>query len=196
VHQFFVCMLFFCDVITINFRSRQKYKKMDGDDPFNRRNLLEFAKRGDTYGMEEMLSVGVPIEHTDHLGLTALHWAASSGHADAIKWLVAEKKANVNAKGKDGDTPLHKASFRGQESACKELVAQGADRRLRNKEDKAASDIAKTPAIKRICTPLPEVGATTNPLQRALEEAMAAAERGDVVDDGEPFIFPQSSDES
>jgi len=166
-----------------------------GDDPFNRRNLLEFAKRGDTYGMEELLSLGVPLEFADHLGLTALHWAASSGHADAINWLVGDKKANVNAQAKDGDTPLHKAGFRGQEDACKALVAQGADRRLRNKEGKAASDIAKTPAIKRICTPLPEVGETTNPLQRALEEAMAAAERGEVVDDGEPFVFG-SSDES
>jgi len=168
---------------------------MEGDDPHNRRNLLEFAKRGDTYAMEELLNLGVPIEHADHLGLTALHWAASSGHPEAITWLVSDRKANVNAQGKDGDTPLHKASFRGQESACKELVAQGADRRLRNKEGKAASDLAKTPSIKRVCTPLPEVGATTNPLQRALEEAMAAAERGDVVDDGEPFTFG-TSDES
>ena len=107
--------------------------------------------------MSEFLAEKVPINGTDSLGLTALHWAASGRHDEACEWLV-QQGANVNAQAKDGDTPLFKAAWRGHPSTCSVLIAQGADRRILNKEGKGAYDLAKTPAIKRVCTPLPELG--------------------------------------
>ena len=126
----------------------------------NLRLFIEFGKRGQVHQMSEFLAEKVPINGTDSLGLTALHWAASGGHDEACEWLV-QQGANVNAQAKDGDTPLFKAAWRGHPSTCSVLIAQGADRRILNKEGKGAYDLAKTPAIKRVCTPLPELGILT-----------------------------------
>jgi ankyrin repeat protein len=148
----------------------------------NLRLFIEFAKRGQIPQMEEFLEMKVPVNGTDHLGQTALHWAASGGHDEAIEWLISQG-ATIDAQAKDGDTALHKAAWRGHPSACSVLIAKGINRKIKNHEGKAALDLAKTPAIKRVCTPLPELGATTNPLQRAMEEAMAAAASGIEIED-------------
>jgi hypothetical protein len=92
------------------------------------------------------------------------------------------------------------AAWRNHPQACSALVAAGADRKARNAEGKLASELARDGSCKRVCTPLPEVGAftflsgytvcvclcargkvahplrcctgaTTNPLLRAMEEA-------------------------
>jgi len=155
---------------------------MSSEAKENLRLFLEFAKRGQIPQMEEFLAMKVPVNGTDHLGQTALHWSASCGYDESSEWLVSQG-ANVDATSKDGDTPLHKASWRGHPSACSVLIAKGANRKIKNAEGKAALDLAKTPAIKRVCTPLPELGATTNPLQRAMEEAAAAAASGEEIED-------------
>lgn len=154
-----------------NHLSRYTFHYDMGDEAAeNLRLMIEFAKRGQIPQIEGFLDEQVPINGVDHLGCTALHWAASGGHAEAIEFL-ASRGANVNAVAKDGDTPLHKAAWRNHPQACSALVAAGADRKARNAEGKLASELARDGSCKRVCTPLPEVGATTNPLLRAMEEA-------------------------
>jgi ankyrin repeat protein len=143
--------------------------------------LIEFSKRGQVDQIEAQLDGGAPINKGDGLGCTALHWAASGGHTDAIEFLIS-KGANVNAVAKDGDTPLHKAAWRNHGRAASLLIQKGADRKIKNSQGKIAAEIARDNGVKRICTPLPEVGETTNPLLRALEEA-ALMDDVDIADE-------------
>jgi ankyrin repeat protein len=49
------------------------------------------------------------VSKGDKEGWTVLHWAAKGGHADVAGWLIDEK-ADVNARGSRGETPLHEAA--------------------------------------------------------------------------------------
>ena len=57
-------------------------------------------------------------------GETALHIAVRSGCLDCVKALV-EAGADVNAKTKDGKTPLHLAKFKGQREVADYLMSHG-----------------------------------------------------------------------
>ncbi|KAL6061525.1 Osteoclast-stimulating factor 1 [Balamuthia mandrillaris] len=150
----------------------------------NQRLFIEFSKRGQIDNMEMMLGEdGVSVNGKDSLGCTALHWAASAGHVEAIKWLLANK-ANPNAQNNQGETPLHKAAWRNFVEACTFLVKGGAERRLLNKDERAAYSYARSDECRRVCAPEQSAGATTNALQRALEEA-ATMEGGDDADSGD-----------
>ena len=60
---------------------------------------------------------------------------------DIVKFLVFEG-ADVNAKNKNDETPLHKAADGGSDSAIyKFLVSEGADENAKNKAGKTPSDI-------------------------------------------------------
>eukprot|EP00438_Fugacium_kawagutii_P014294 Skav226011 [mRNA] locus=scaffold1010:217200:217364:+ [translate_table: standard] len=52
-----------------------------------------------------LLERGVPINHTDELGQTALFYAARQGHAGTIKYLM-RKGANPNLLDKNGETAI------------------------------------------------------------------------------------------
>jgi hypothetical protein len=52
---------------------------------------------------------------------SALHWAASSGHDEAVRLLV-KKGADVAAKNKGGLTPLHLAAERGHDAVARLLL--------------------------------------------------------------------------
>ncbi len=80
------------------------------------------AKRGDLDDFKEEMKSQKNINVTDELGNTAVHWAASAGHLDLVRYLVEQCKANVNPKNKIGESPLHKAVWRGHLDVVKYLV--------------------------------------------------------------------------
>ncbi|KAL6060141.1 Osteoclast-stimulating factor 1 [Balamuthia mandrillaris] len=124
----------------------------------NQRLFIEFSKRGQIDNMEMMLGEdGVSVNGKDSLGCTALHWAASAGHVEAIKWLLANK-ANPNAQNNQGETPLHKAAWRNFVEACTFLVKGGAERRLLNKDERAAYSYARSDECRRVCAPEQSAG--------------------------------------
>jgi ankyrin repeat protein len=53
--------------------------------------------------------------------------AAKSGQSARIKELLAEDNALINARDKDGSTPLHCATWKGQAEVVSLLLAAGAD---------------------------------------------------------------------
>eukprot|EP01090_Pellita_catalonica_P016916 TRINITY_DN49_c0_g1_i1.p1 TRINITY_DN49_c0_g1~~TRINITY_DN49_c0_g1_i1.p1 ORF type:complete len:162 (-),score=29.21 TRINITY_DN49_c0_g1_i1:118-555(-) len=141
-----------------------------GDDAL--RSFLEFSKRGQIPQMEMTLTdYKVNVNGRDTIGCTALHWTAGAGHLEALKWLLS-KGANPDIQSSNGDTPLHKAAWRGNAECCAALVAANANRNLRNRENKFAEDYAKDEKTRRGCTPIVKAKATTQTaLQRALEKA-------------------------
>jgi ankyrin repeat protein len=72
----------------------------------------------------------------------------------ALRYLVEELGADVNAKDHDGNTALHHAAARGDNEAILYLVAKGADVMAVNRSGETTVDMANGP-VQRI-QPFPE----------------------------------------
>jgi ankyrin repeat protein len=82
------------------------------------------------------------------------HRYAPSGMLAAVKYLVEELHADVNARDHEGNTALHNAAARGDVEMIKYLVSKGADVKAVNREGKTTADMANGP-VQRI-QPWPE----------------------------------------
>ncbi|EEC47525.1 predicted protein, partial [Phaeodactylum tricornutum CCAP 1055/1] len=74
-----------------------------------------------------------------HSERTAMHKAAFFGHSNVMEYLIG-LKGDVNAVDADGDTPLHDAAKFGHDAVVEALLKAGADKTIRNKEGKSATD--------------------------------------------------------
>jgi ankyrin repeat protein len=61
--------------------------------------------------------------------------AAKNGHVERVKELLAGDPALINARDKDGSTPLHCATWKGQQEVAALLVKGGADVNAYNNND-------------------------------------------------------------
>ena len=82
------------------------------------------------------------------------HHYAPTGMMAAVKYLIEELGADVNAMDHEGNTALHNAAARGDVAMIKYLVAKGADVRVTNREGNSVADMANGP-VQRI-QPWPE----------------------------------------
>jgi ankyrin repeat protein len=82
------------------------------------------------------------------------HRFAPSGMMAAVKYLVEEIGADVNAEDYDGSTALHQAAARGDVEMILYLVAKGADPTRINRDGQSTADMANGP-VQRI-EPFPE----------------------------------------
>ncbi len=82
------------------------------------------------------------------------HHYAPTGMMAAVRYLIEELGADVNAKDHEGNTALHNAAARGDVAMIKYLVARGADVRVTNREGNSVADMANGP-VQRI-QPWPE----------------------------------------
>lgn len=81
-------------------------------------------------------------QHTDTVGRSALHVAASCGKLDMVEWLVGEKHQDPSSKDKEsGWTALHRSLFYGQLSSARLLVQFNADLYSRDHEGLSPLDI-------------------------------------------------------
>jgi ankyrin repeat protein len=82
------------------------------------------------------------------------HRFAPTGMLAAVKYLIEEVGADVNARDHEGNTALHNAASRGDVEMIKYLVSKGADVKAVNREGKTTADMANGP-VQRI-QPWPE----------------------------------------
>jgi ankyrin repeat protein len=82
------------------------------------------------------------------------HRFAPGGMLAAVKYLVEDLHADVNARDHDGNTAIHNAAARGDNEMILYLVAHGADPKFVNREGKTTVDMANGP-VQRI-SPFPE----------------------------------------
>ena len=73
------------------------------------------------------------------------HRFAPSGMMAAVKYLVVEIGADVNAEDYDGNTALHHAAARGDVAMILYLVEKGADPKKLNREGQSTADMANGP---------------------------------------------------
>jgi uncharacterized protein len=82
------------------------------------------------------------------------HRFAPGGMLAAVKYLVEELHADVNARDHDGNSAIHNAAARGDNEMILYLVAHGADPKFVNREGKTTVDMANGP-VQRI-SPFPD----------------------------------------
>jgi ankyrin repeat protein len=82
------------------------------------------------------------------------HRYAPTGFLAAIKYLVDELGADVNATDNDGNTAVHHAASRGDTESILFLVAKGADVKRLNREGQSTADMANAPTQR--VQPFPE----------------------------------------
>jgi uncharacterized protein len=82
------------------------------------------------------------------------HRFAPGGMLAAVKYLVEELHADVNAREHEGNTALHNAAARGDNEMIEYLVAKGADPKIVNRAGQTTVDMANGP-VQRI-SPFPE----------------------------------------
>ncbi|XP_031253297.1 integrin-linked protein kinase 1-like [Pistacia vera] len=87
-------------------------------------NFLSFASRGDRVGLNQMLRQGTPPNVQDYDKRTALHLAASEGHAPIVE-LLLHYKADVNLIDRWQRTPLTDARLYGHRDICRILEVNG-----------------------------------------------------------------------
>jgi ankyrin repeat protein len=82
------------------------------------------------------------------------HRFAPSGMLAAVKYLVDELHADVNARDHEGNTAMHHAAARGDNAMIEYLLSKGADPTVVNRAGQTTIDMANGP-VQRI-QPFPE----------------------------------------
>lgn len=78
---------------------------MSEDAAIRKQAFLAAAKRGSVPDLEAYIQDSNVNDH-DELGNTALHYASSADHIDAVKYLVEVGKADINATNHQGETRM------------------------------------------------------------------------------------------
>ncbi|KAG1461775.1 hypothetical protein G6F56_005654 [Rhizopus delemar] len=73
-------------------------------------------------------------EHHPSTGLTPLHFAASRGHLETVKYLVDDYSATIDAKDREGETALLKAAYNGHFPVVQYLVSKNANIHSKDKD--------------------------------------------------------------
>jgi len=97
------------------------------------------AKRGDAVVLAAVLNRGalVSAPSADDVGMVPLHWACTEGNVDCLRVLV-DHGADIDARDRQGCTPLLVASQWGRADAVAFLVRIGADVRIFDCHDDSA----------------------------------------------------------
>ncbi len=99
---------------------------------------FEAAREGDTKTLDEYFKAGQPADILNTRGDSLLILACYYGHDAAVKAILAQPKAPINARNKMGFTALTGASYKGYLGIVKQLAAQKADLNSANEKGQTA----------------------------------------------------------
>ena len=111
---------------------------IDAVNSNNETPLMYLAIAGQTKRAEALINRGAKV---NRLGWTPLQYAASKGHLDTVKMLIAHK-AIVDAPAPDGTTALMMAAFSGSQPVVQALLDAGAEVTTQNLDHHDAADWA------------------------------------------------------
>lgn len=118
---------------------RAEQTRIELRNPQDESALMMAAFRGHKALVELLIWREADVNKT---GWTPLHYAASGGHADVAKVLLAES-AFIDAESANGTTPLMMAAMYGSADVLKLLLQEGADASLKNHLGMNALDFAR-----------------------------------------------------
>jgi ankyrin repeat protein len=119
-----------------------KAKNIDFDktNPAGENALMMASLQGEL-DMVKLMVDGEEAE-INKKGWAPLHYAASNGHNEVVKYLV-DHAAYIDAESPNGTTPLMMAARGGHIDTVKVLLDEGADLRLKNQQRMTAIDFAE-----------------------------------------------------
>ncbi len=119
-----------------------KAKNIDFDktNPAGENALMMASLQGEL-DMVKLMVDGEEAE-INKKGWAPLHYAASNGHNEVVKYLV-DHAAYIDAESPNGTTPLMMAARGGHIDTVKLLLDEGADLRLKNQQSMTAIDFAE-----------------------------------------------------
>uniref|UniRef100_A0A663EAR2 Oxysterol-binding protein n=1 Tax=Aquila chrysaetos chrysaetos TaxID=223781 RepID=A0A663EAR2_AQUCH len=95
--------------------------------------------------VEDLLKAGADVNVLNDMGDTPLHRAAFTGRK-----LNKPKPPDINCTDQMGNTPLHCAAYRAHKHCALKLLKNGADPKIRNKNDQTPLDLAQGAEMKLI----------------------------------------------
>lgn len=101
--------------------------------------LMMAALKGQLEWVQRLVAKGAAINRE---GWTPLHYAASGGGTDVVRWLL-DQGARIDAPSPNRSTPLMMAARYGASESVDLLLARGADPRPRNDRGLSAADFAR-----------------------------------------------------
>ena len=121
-------------VLAAHPQTRLEARTAAGETP-----LMLAALRGQEALVVQLVARGAKVNQR---GWTALHYAATGGHARVAAFLLGAQ-ADVNAESANGSTPLMMAAMYGNAATVKLLLESGADPQVRNDQGLSAEDFAQ-----------------------------------------------------
>ena len=155
--------------------------------PYAEWAFLLYAQTGNLEAVRLFVTAGMDLETKNpEDDFTALHTAATYGHLAVVEYLVGQS-ATVDAKGKNGETPLMWAALNGHLEIVKYLVGQGASLLAETTRGDRAKDLAEQGGFTAVATYLQGLGednsdelaqlrATVAALQSEIDALEAAAD--------------------
>jgi ankyrin repeat protein len=108
--------------------------------------------------LAQMLDAGVPIDHRNGAGLSALHLSCTFPDMGSFEMLVS-RKADFETKDRFGRTPLHSAAENNNEHLCKRLIELGAKVDSTDTQGMTPLQLAATEGNTDVCLLLMRAGA-------------------------------------
>lgn len=105
--------------------------------------IIDATRRGDHSMVVINLATGNDVNEADHLGRTALHFAAAQNLPTIVHALLSSG-AHPNIADFDGYTPLHRAIEQQSIAIVTSLLASGADPSAQTADNQSATDMAAT----------------------------------------------------
>jgi hypothetical protein len=106
--------------------------------------LCGAASDGDAEAVVHLAKQGVPVDSKDICGATPLWHAASEGHTEAVRALLATNAVDVNVTDIHGRTPLFWPAADGYVEIVKLLLGHGAQQDYVDKEGKSPCMVARS----------------------------------------------------
>jgi hypothetical protein len=113
--------------------------RVDATNSAGETALMMAALKGHLAWVQRLVARGAALQRE---GWTPLHYAASGGGFDVVRWLL-EQGAAIDAPAPNRSTPLMMAARYGASESVELLLARGADPRPRNDRGLDAADFAR-----------------------------------------------------
>jgi len=131
--------------------SKENFIKVGEEPKYKVKNKDQFyyVHVGCLEGLQKLVDNDPSLIHKkDHFGRSLLYLAARNGYIDICFYLL-QKGANINETQGSGSTPLHGASYYGNDLVVQLLLQYGADTNIKNNFSHLAFDESKNKSISK-----------------------------------------------